>query len=571
MSGASATRAVNVPRVLVVAANATALAPACAEMMRRGALCSISGGIKEAAASARETPFDAILVMAREGGPETLLLLQLLRAEARGNPRLILLVDPQHATAYVQQATLADAMLAATLAPERIAEAAGVAQPQAEAAPNLPMVVAQERARVLALPTPLRAEQLPDGIVPVKERGEVPDAVVLTDASGAHLITSWMSAAAAAVVPVIDATGRQRARADATLSTLTASGLDQALSETEPIRARMRDLPEGYFRSRDARSFLMARLATRDRAAAPRRDAGIKSTVTYPDELAVAALVPVAESLVRTGHMTRRFMDRVQCCPTCTSARVSVREECAKCRSANVVEEPIIHHLRCGYQGPERDFRVSGKDGDKLVCPKCRLHLEHFSVDYDKPGALHLCEDCGHVSGEVAIGFLCLDCDSHHDSEAMRPRDVHAYALTDEGRQAAFLPPIDSRGGGMGAGATPLREQMRAFVARNQARGQPHAVLMIRLDTTGGARAAAGERLWRDTVALFASILQELFTPDTQIAELGDAFVVMISNEARARVEASVPQIRSELERDIAVPLGARYDVLGPDQLSNFL
>jgi hypothetical protein len=72
-------------------------------------------------------------------------------------------------------------------------------------------------------------------------------------------------------------------------------------------------------------------------------------------------------------------------------------------------------------------------------------------------------------------------------------------------------------------------------------------------------------------VALFASVLRELFTPDTQIAELGDAFVVMVSNEPRARVEASLPQIRAELERDIAVPLGARYDVLGPDQLSGFV
>lgn len=568
MASGHAHGAVKAARVLVVASDATATAPVCAELMRRGALCSVAGNIQAAAQAARDTAFDTILVAAREGAPETTLLLQLIKAEAQGTPRVLLLLDPQHATAYAQSAHLADSMLAATLAPERIADAAGVEVIDTPVH-NLPAVVEPDRAKVLVLPAAMSADMLPRGIAQQKERGEVPDAVILTEPSAVNLIGSWMSAAAAAVVPVIDASGRAGARADATLSALTQGGIDRALSELAPVTQRMRELPDSYFESRDARAMLIARLAVRERGAKVERDPTLQSTIRYPDEMVIAGIVPVAESLVRTGQMTRKFFDRVHCCPTCTSARMNVREECAKCRSADIVEEPILHHLRCGYQGPERDFQVEGSND--LVCPKCRHHLEHFSVDYDKPGSLYLCNDCGHTTGDAAIGFVCMDCESHHDAEKVKTKTVYAYDLTEAGRQAAYLNPIAERGDGRGAEGPTLRDRIRRFAAGNRNAGKPYAVLLIRLDMTGEAKHAAGEKLWRDTVALYASILRELFTADTEIVEMGDSFVVMVSGEPRERIDAALPDIRHELERTLTVPVGARYDVLGPDQIETML
>ncbi len=110
-----------------------------------------------------------------------------------------------------------------------------------------------------------------------------------------------------------------------------------------------------------------------------------------------------------------------------------VREECPECRSAELREEQYMHHFRCAYQGIESDFRR----GDRLVCPKCRQELSHFSVDYDKPGAVMVCGRCRHTSSEPAIGFVCLDCSSHVDSDAAAAKDTYSYALTEEG--TAFL------------------------------------------------------------------------------------------------------------------------------------
>ena len=552
-------------RVLVVARDVAMARAACAELLRRGASVSAAPGIKEAAALVRQRPFDSILVHGREDAGATALLLKLLKAEALGEPRILLLVDPEQASAFMQSVPLADEVVASTLEAGRIADAAGVT----EAAPEVfhaPAVATPVRHRILTLPTPLAREDIPADVAQISQRGEVPDAVILTDPSGVNLITAWMSAAAAAVVPVIDASGLAPQRADIAMPVNNQHDITRVLSKTQALTDRMRALPESYFRSSDPRAMILARLAVRERDIAPMRDVTLKSTVRFADEMAVPGLAPHAESLVRTGHMTRKFFDKIQCCPSCTSARVQVREECAKCRSADTVEEPIIHHLRCGYQGPERDFRVH----DRMMCPKCRQHLEHFSVDYDKPGALVVCNDCGHSTGDSAIGFTCLDCDSHHDTAKMQIRTIYRYALTETGREAAFQAPLQERGSTPTAELS-IQQRLADFSRQQSAQHAPHAVIFIKLDATGEARKAAGEYIWKDTVALYSSILHEMFSNETQIVEAGDRFLVLIGNEPEEKVRIALPEIRQELEKTLRHAIGARYDVIGADQLRRMI
>lgn len=556
-----------VARVLMFARDAGAAGPVCAELMRRGAALAVITDMVAMTAAIRSSPYDTILIQARDNAPETLLLLPLIRSQALGTPRVLLLIDPESASAYSTGAHTADAMLASTLAPERIADAAGI-QAEPEPAHQLPAVVAEHRQVVLCLPAPLSEELLPEGVRQQRERGQTPDLVVLTDPSGMNLINSWMSAAAAAVVPIIDASGRARHRADATMSALTGRGLAETIREIEPMMDRVRQLPESYFKTRDGRTMLMARLAVRERMMAPVRDANLKATLRFFDESAIAGVTPLAESLVRTGHMQRKFFDRLHACPGCQSSRLNVREECNGCRSANVDEQPIIHHLRCGYQGPESDFK---QPDNNMKCPKCTHALEHFSVDYDKPGSLFVCGDCGNTTGDTSIGFVCLDCDSQHDAEKVKTRTVYSYELTDAGREAAFAAPLDERGSAEGSDGPSVRDRLRQFTSRCQAGGKPHAVLMIRLDAQGEARKSAGERVWRDSVALYGSILRELFNPSTEIIELGETWLVLVGDETREKIETSLPDIRTELEKTIMVPLGARYDVLGADQLAAFI
>ncbi len=557
-----------VERVLVVAADATATAPLCLEMMRRGASVSAMTEIAPATAAVRLHPFDIILVTAREDANATALFLQLLKAEALGSPKILLLVDPQNAVNYGQAIFTADEMLASTLNPERIADATGIGvDVEAPAAMHLPAVFAVPKTKILALPAGISRDLLPRGVAEV-ERGEIPDAIILTEPDGDDAISAWMSAATAAVIPVIDVTGMNAARADISIGSLNNLGITEALEMLKPLTMRMKQLPEAYHRTRDPKHMLLARLAVRDRAMQAQRNPVIRDIVAYRDETAIGGVLHHAEALARIGLLKRTFFDKVQCCPSCTSARLLVREECSRCRSADIVEEPIIHHLRCGYQGPERDFRV-GRD---LVCPKCSLHCEHFSVDYDKPGILVICNECNHTTGEAEVGFKCLDCDNGFAADMATTRTFHEYDLTDTGRQSAFDPPLGGYGDtGDDAEGMGIRDRLKRFVKKHADSGQQCAALMIKVDPERTTQKAIGDKRFHQALALYASILREVFEQEVEIIEATTTFLVLINNEKSGNVEVSLPDIRRELEQNLAVDLKARYHVFGPDEITTLL
>jgi hypothetical protein len=553
-------------RVLVVAADAASTAPVCMELMQRGASVSALSDIGQAGAAARQAPYDIIIVHAREDANATALLLQMLKAEALGSPRVLLLVDPVKATDYGQAIFTADEMLASSLAAGQIADATGigVTVEPARKAETLPAVLQQPKARILALPAGISRDLLPPGVVEA-ERGEIPDAVILTEANGDAAISAWMSAATAAVVPIVDASGRNEDRADISLRTLSGLGIQEAIELTKPMTMRMRQLPEAYHRTRDPKQMLLARLAVRERSMGAKRDPNARQIVVYRDQTAIGGVLHHAEQLTRIGLLKANFFEKLHCCHSCQSSRLLVREECAKCRSADVVEEPIVHHLRCGYQGPERDFR-SGRD---LVCPKCRQHCEHFSVDYDKPGMLVLCNGCGHTTGEAEVGFMCMDCDQGFASDKARTTVFHEYELTDEGRRSAFAPPSGGYAGqDADEGRGSVRDRMRRFLKRNETAGRDCTALMIKLDPDRETQQQIGEKRFHEAAALYASILREVFERDVEIIEQAASFLVLIDDEKSANLATSLPEIRRELEQSIAADLRARYHVFGPDEMA---
>ena len=555
-----------IARVLAVAP-AGGLTPVCLELMRRGASVSAIEGLQEAAAAARLHAFDVILVAAREDSNATALLLNLLKAEALGSPRILLLVDPQRAASFSHALFQADETVSADLDAARLADATGLgAEPETPYAYNLPAVIAEVKTKILALPTALPRDMIPEGMAQVA-RGEVPDAVVITQSGAAAAMASWMSAATAAVVPVIDATGQLGLRADASIDTMSPHSLAAAMAKVEPISIRMKSLPDAFHRTRDARQMLLARLATRDRAVSAARDPGSKQIISYPDESAIGGLLAHAENLTRAGLLERKFFDKLQCCPSCNSSRLVVREECSKCRSGDICEEPIIHHLRCGKMGPERDYR----QGRELICPKCRHHLEHFSVDYDKPGMLTLCNGCGHTTGEPEIGFSCLDCASHFETGKAKTRSFYEYALTESGREAAFAPPLGGYGEAVDSEDRSVRERLRRFTTSNRQAGSDCAAMLVKLDPDGEIAAKIGEKRFSQAVALYASLLHEVFEQEVEIVESATTFLVLISGEGAELVRAALPEIRRELEQHLSVDLAPRYHVFGPAEISSML
>ena len=401
----------------------------------------------------------------------------------------------------------------------------------------------------------------------MRGRGAIADVVVLTETRAEGLVAGYLPPARAAVIPVIDGCGEQDGRgpwkhrcADLHIKTVNSFSVADALVMLRPLIEQFRGIAEGVLRSTDPRITLLARLAVRGRDMVPVRDPTVRETVTYPDAMALPNALAIAEELAYLGCLERQFFDRLITCPRCASARLSVRERCSRCDSADLVEEAVVHHLRCSTQAPERDFR----QGTSLICPKCRLHLEHFSVDYDRPGSVMFCGNCRHVSSDTAVGFICLDCDARGGTDEIGTRTVWSYRLTESGlthvRCGTPVPNREQDGSSRG--------RLEAFILREERAKRPCCVLAARLSRPPGV----GDILWDQTCGLFARLFQEMFTPETETIESGRGFfLALLAGDRKNEVERALPDIRIDLERHLIATPPINYAVFGPDEIRRML
>jgi hypothetical protein len=403
--------------------------------------------------------------------------------------------------------------------------------------------------RVAVLPAMPSAASERDGIVLCGPSADDLDAIAITEGLSAEALRAGVAPAVAGAAPLLDLSGRRDGVGDWRGHGLADVGA--GLAALAPMLARWRALPGRWRASFDPRLILLAHLLVRDEGLQPRRDASDPRLWRYPVARRMHGFEEAVSDLQAAGLLRRSLVDRLQCCPGCGSARVTVREECPNCRSPDVRELFVIHHLRCGHQAVESAFTAA--DGH-LSCPKCRARLEHFSVDYDKPGSLCVCEACGHSDGAPAIGFNCLDCGSHHDAAQMVTRDVFAYALTHEARQAdplaveAALPLVP------GAGHAGL---IRRVLAHAAAAGLSCHVLLVRATPLD----EPGPRLWGQMWRHLVQQWRELLSDEAVLIETPTALVVMLRGETDADVQASIAALRNASAATLRSPVDLRIDL----------
>ena len=138
------------------------------------------------------------------------------------------------------------------------------------------------------------------------------------------------------------------------------------------------------------------------------------------------------EAMTTFGLLRRRHFTRTHLCQSCGSARQHVFEACSRCGGADLTEEPLVHHYRCGCNEVESHF----VRGELLVCPKCNRVLHHLGVDYGKPGTALSCGTCQGVESDPTVRFACLDCSSVASSEDAKMLDWFHYDITDDGVRA---------------------------------------------------------------------------------------------------------------------------------------
>ncbi len=288
----------------------------------------------------------------------------------------------------------------------------------------------------------------------------------------------------ALVMPVADFSGTNHPRAEFGAADLNLETVATAFEQTQDIRNRLRRIPA----PRDAREreplLALAMAASRNTSIDARWTASLQELVGYPLLDGFKRPRSLLERLAQAGLLKRRFFDRLHVCGDCGSSRLAAREVCTGCESPRLRDEPLIHHYRCGYQGPRSQY----EDERSLVCPKCNRVLRHYGLDYDAPGHIKLCGQCGVSSSEPLVNFRCADCQRDTAGDDIGSIDWHHYDVTPAGEAAV----IEARLPGWGvhrlaegmAGHRSPRDfaMMVEFAAKlNRRYERPFSVILINL------------------------------------------------------------------------------------------
>ncbi len=385
----------------------------------------------------------------------------------------------------------------------------------------------------------------------------------MLDAAEAETVEMLVRQSNSHLVPIANLTDAPLPFADFQAGAHTPETVDAAIDELSRIALVVRTLPEDARYSDTPETILLARAYSRKRVIEPVYDPGVRDCVSYPAAGLVRAPGRRAERMTSAGYFTRMFFDRLHACPDCGSSRLNAREECSACRSADLVDKPLIHHRPCGHRGLEVEFRKQ----TLLICPECLLELRLEGVDYDRLGCAHVCRCCGHVASRASVGFVCIDCRARHDSEAIATRDFYKYELTRKGERALMSSEPWYMREATTNGPPPQEATIRQALRMHARYGRPLAILRITLDQGNMRRGSEALNAIRRASARVGAILNAE-TRDTDIVtEADNGFLVYMPETPSDGLDASSDRLRKRIGAGLPADLGVRITALRTDDL----
>ena len=391
------------------------------------------------------------------------------------------------------------------------------------------------------------------------------DAILIQSTEALPLL--WQQSGAN-LLPIIDLTGTLGTRADFDAG---APGLDDEERLTilvDQFKDLHAEIHPDIIKSNDPADRVLARLHLAGGSLKPTRGGEHRSMIQWNTIADSDDLETAISKLEKEGFLETRFFERVHHCPKCKSARLLIREECHACESANLTEESYLHHFRCAYQGPESDFR----QGDELICPKCRRTLGHFGQDYDRPGTTVKCNSCSELTTEPMVAFVCVDCAARTSADATPTRDVSMGEVTEAGR--AYL-----KSGQAFFGAT--RQTLRfadlpleLIIALNKAASQfnetkaPFVLGYIAYDNLDAVRSEHGARQTAEARSLWLENLQQTLSGKPIIAKGTANDFFLVTQIDKPEMDGSLPQYKGHCDASVRLDLGARFTTFGPKDIT---
>jgi hypothetical protein len=384
------------------------------------------------------------------------------------------------------------------------------------------------------------------------------DAVIVVEGPVGPALWSMLQRADRPLVPVADLSGRGDPAVDFVGAGTGAAVLQEMKTECRRILDRLNELPATLRDSADRDNLLLLAMAySRDGPISAAWDPTSRELVSYPMARGVADARSRLEQMADLGLLTRRFFARTNLCGSCGSSRLNAQEVCVDCGSADLVDQSLMHHYRCGNLAPEPAFL----QGHALVCPKCRRELFHYGVDYDRAGRITTCRSCNATMTEPDPAFVCMDCQATTPGTGVETRDWYHYTLTADGIMAVRsnrLPRID-----LDAILTrfpraktkrDLLMLLESHIKIAERYDRPLTVCRLRVANAGALQRELGTVGYADALNTFLSfVVETLRETDLIAADEGDILIVF-PETASKWVDAALSRVEARNARMMAKP-----------------
>ncbi|MER2269306.1 TackOD1 domain-containing metal-binding protein [Methylobacterium oxalidis] len=353
------------------------------------------------------------------------------------------------------------------------------------------------------------------------------------------------------------------------LGATSQAGIDErgnstAWERAEAILERIAYLPATIRQSKRDEDVLLARMFTRDADLTAHYAPESRALVDYPIAGNIANVPEIANRLVRGGQLQATFFDRVYVCPDCSSSLLSVREECHSCRSPDVHEQAIVHHFRCGFEGPDESFQTPLST--MLQCPKCADRLRHIGLDYDKPGTVMHCHSCGHRDDSTAVGFVCIHCAAKHDAAQMPARNHHSYAMTPSGLRQVLNGHVENDPTS-NTNATVFDVMLHGAIQQQASLKTPFQVLDVRFGDVD-MQQRGNPRLWSETHKLALDVMNSSMRDVDIISVEGTGFKVLMPQIDQRSALKFAKHIKSRIAEVLILDPDLKCSLLTADQVA---
>jgi len=441
-------------------------------------------------------------------------------------------------------------------------------QPEVAASPVRTAGLLEQKYEFLRWPEDFNANRLSARGMQASLADGTFDAIMLNEPASVRDLSVIWTTKTLHLLPIIDMTGSLLIQTDLDGSKIRIEETDEIDRLVQSFHERRAQLHRDLVYTDDIGEKLLGRMFVSGGLLQPRYDPASKEHMSYNTVLDFRSIEKEMKDLLAKGFVGQTFFDRFHMCDRCGSSHFNIREECTECNSANLHEEAYLHHFKCAYQGSESDFR----QGDDLVCPKCRMELSHFSVDYDKPGSVMQCKSCNHATSEPDVGFVCMDCEARYDGNSVGQRDVHAHELLESGLNfvKAGRAILDGQNAALRFAELPLEliVSLNAELKNFEAKQKPFTLLNITYQNRREIEHSEGLRMFTQSRDLVLQNLRDTVRKEDRVVKGHNYDFVLLVGTPTGEARASIDDLRNEVTASLRVDLGVQIDVFGPKDFS---